>query len=53
MNDLLSLDVKIYCLKGHLRGRGIQNEDLMEELIFIGEKELSGLILNCDAVTAF
>jgi sulfur relay (sulfurtransferase) DsrF/TusC family protein len=53
INDLISLDVKIYCVENHLIERGIQKDDLMEELIFIDENEISKLSLECDAVTSF
>jgi sulfur relay (sulfurtransferase) DsrF/TusC family protein len=53
INDLTSLDVSIYCVEDHLKERDIQKEDLLEELIFIDEKEISQLSLSCDAVTFF
>ncbi|UCE38546.1 MAG: DsrE family protein [Thermoplasmata archaeon] len=53
VNDLISLDVKIYCVEDHLKERGIKKEDLLEELVFIGEKEISDLSLGCDVVTSF
>lgn len=53
INDLLSLEVKIYCVEEHLRARGVQKEDLMEDVIFISEKEISNIILDCDGVASF
>lgn len=51
--DLLSLDVKIYCVEDHLRARDVRKEDLMNDLILIDETQLTNLVLGCDAVTAF
>lgn len=53
IKDLLSLDVKIYCVEDHISIRKIEKENLIEDLIFIEENELSNIILGCDAITAF
>jgi sulfur relay protein TusC/DsrF len=53
INDLLSLDVNIYCVKDHLSGRGIKKENLMDEINFIDEGDISDIILSCDAMSAF
>lgn len=53
INDLLSLEVKIYCVEEHLRGRDIHKEDLMEDMVFITEEEISNIILDCDGVASF
>jgi tRNA 2-thiouridine synthesizing protein C len=53
MDDLLSLDVKIYCVEDHLKERGIEKDDLREDLIFIGIDEISNHILDCDVCTSF
>ena len=53
INDLLSLDVKIYCVLDHLIERGIEKENLMDEINFIDEKNISDIVLSCDAMTAF
>lgn len=53
INDLISLDVKIYCVENNLSERGIHKDDLMEELVFIDENGISQLCLGADAVTSF
>lgn len=53
LNDLFSLEVKIYCVEDHLSEREIKKEDLIEELNFIPKKEISDIILSCDAQTSF
>lgn len=53
INDLFTLEVKIYCVEDHLADRGIEKEDLIEELNFIPKKEISDIILSCDAQTSF
>ncbi len=53
LEDLLGLDVKIYCVEEHMMDRGIKKADLKEDLIVIEEKELPEIILTCDAVTTF
>lgn len=53
INDLLSLDVKIYCVDEHLEARNIKKQDLIDEMVFILEKDLSTIISGCDAVTSF
>jgi tRNA 2-thiouridine synthesizing protein C len=53
LNDLLSLDVKLYCLEDHLLERGIQKQDLIDNLIYINENDISNIILNCGIVASF
>ena len=53
INDLISLDVKIYCVENHLEERGIKKDDLLKELVFIDENEISLLCLEADAITSF
>ncbi|UCE73866.1 MAG: DsrE family protein [Methanomassiliicoccales archaeon] len=53
LDDLVSLDVKIYCVEDDLEPREIEKSKLMDEMKFITENELSDLILSCDAVTSF
>jgi sulfur relay protein TusC/DsrF len=53
INDLISLDVKIYCVENHLEERGIQKDDLVKELVFIDVNEISQLCLEADAITSF
>jgi tRNA 2-thiouridine synthesizing protein C len=53
LNDLLSLDVKLYCVEDHLLERDILKQDLIDDLIYINEREISDIILNCEIVTSF
>lgn len=53
IKDLLSLDVKIYCVQEHFEARNIKKQDLMDEMVFIREKDLSDLIFGCYAITSF
>ncbi len=53
IEDLISLDVNITCVEEHLKARDVQKEELIGDIKFIREEEISDLILGCDAVTAF
>lgn len=53
MDDLLSLDVTIYCVEDHLDDHGVGKEFLREEMLYIPESGLSDLILGCQVITTF
>jgi tRNA 2-thiouridine synthesizing protein C len=53
MDDLLSLDVSIYCLEDHLNDLGVVKEVLKEEIQYITESEISDLVLGCQVMTTF
>jgi tRNA 2-thiouridine synthesizing protein C len=53
LQDLLGLDVKILCVREHLKVRGIDDKDIIQDMTMIQENELSEIIQSCDAVTSF
>ena len=53
VDDLLSLDVSIYCMEDNLDGHGIGKERLKREMVYIAESDISDLILGCQVMTTF
>jgi len=53
IDDLLSLDVKIYCVENSLDEHDIGKEILKEEMQFVEESGLSNLVLGCQVMTTF
>jgi sulfur relay protein TusC/DsrF len=53
IDDLLSLDVRLFCVKGDLTARHIDREELIEDIHFIDGNDLSRMTMECDAQATF